>query len=167
MFIYSAPLPGGPDDFVEEDLPEPVSRVTSRNNRLPLQDTQVPPLVKTGSSDSLNRKNSNVSIDSQTSKKQDSKQIETIKTQRSNPDLSKETENRVLLSKSPSLKHVERPSALPKREGSEHSVSAVSRVAGRKTRNAALKPQGGGVTTPTSSPRKGRREEGWKEVGRR
>ena len=166
LIYFSFPL-GEPDDFVEEDVPEPV--VPPQNSRLPVQDTQITPPSKPDTTDTSyrqNKRNSSVS-DPGNNKKSSGGQNKIIETNRPLriQDISKDTENRVLLSKSPSLKNIERPVSIlpPKRELSEQSLGA--RSTNRKTRTTALKPQG--ITTPTSSPRKGRREEGWKEVGRR
>ncbi len=93
---------GEPDDFVEEDLPEPV--VPPQNSRLPLQDTQITPPSKPDTTDTSyrqNKRNTSVSSDPGNNKKSggQNKTIETNKPLRIQ-DISKETENRVILSKS-------------------------------------------------------------------
>lgn len=164
---------GVTDELIEEESLEPVAP-PPQTSRLPLQDTQLAPLSKpdttsnSTSSYQQNKRNSSVSSEPGTNKKQ-TKSSEANKLQRIQ-DISKDTENRALLTKSPSAKSLDRGglvSNVPRKDSSEHSVGATSRATSRKTRASALKPQGGGVTTPTNSPRKGRREEGWKEVGRR
>lgn len=143
--------------------------MSQQSSRLPVQGTSIPPPSKPDpviTSYQQNKRNSSISSDTQITKRQDeqNKPTEIIKSQRLQ-DISKESENRVLLSKAPSGKQIERPLMLPKRESNEQSAgTGSSRLTNKKTRTTALKPR---VTTPTSSPRKGGREEGWKEVGRR
>ncbi len=160
------PYVGGADEPVEEETVAPV-----QSSRLPLQVTQQAPPSKPDTNNTTsyqhNKRNSSVSSESGNIKKP-AKTSETNKPQRIQ-DISNDSENRALLTKSPSAKSLDRGavSNIPKKESSEHSVSTARASSTRKTRASTLKPPGGGVTTPTTSPRKGRREEGWKEVGRR
>ena len=173
------PLPlGGPDDYCDDDIPEavlPDPSPPSKNSRLPDQLNQViaPPIKKdvVESSSLRNKKNNIIPTESQGTKKQDTipRRSDSTKVYR-NPDLSKESENRILISKSSSLKRM--PSLTMKKEPIvDHSTTSVPRTSARKTRTSSAKSSVGGSstlsTTPSSSPRKGRREDGWKEVGRR